>query len=63
MAQTSACLSDAVMASYIDRRLSLAERSHATAHLATCNHCLTVLANTVKALRDIADTLGPGESE
>lgn len=62
MDQTPACLSDAVMASYIDRRLSLTERHRAEAHLATCDQCLSILANTIKTLNDL-NTSGEAHME
>lgn len=51
------CLTDAQLASYVDRRLSQAEKNRADEHLARCPRCLQCVADVVKLLDEIDRTL------
>ena len=42
------CLSDATIASFVDRRLSQAEQKQVYAHLAVCAYCTKLVAETFK---------------
>jgi tetratricopeptide (TPR) repeat protein len=53
------CPSDEAIAGYLDDRLSADERRAVEEHLASCDDCRTILAESVRAL----DALGPAPAE
>lgn len=56
------CLTSADLASYVDRRLSQAERNIANEHLANCPRCIADVANVARSVAEIANSLPAHES-
>jgi CHAT domain-containing protein len=51
------CPEPEVLAAYIDRGLSLAERSRVDHHLASCPQCLALLAGVVRTVADVSEVM------
>lgn len=49
------CLDAEVLAAYVDRGLSLAERSRVDRHLASCPQCLALVAGVVRTVADVPE--------
>lgn len=49
------CPDPEVLAAYVDRGLSLAERSRVDHHLASCPQCLALLAGVVRTVADVSE--------
>jgi hypothetical protein len=49
------CPEPEVLAAYVDRGLSLAERSRVDHHLASCPQCLALVAGVVRTVADVAE--------
>ena len=52
--QRTGCLEPEVLAAYVERGLSLAERAHVESHLASCPHCVAVVAGVVRTAEALA---------
>ncbi|MDO8678685.1 MAG: CHAT domain-containing protein [Acidobacteriota bacterium] len=52
--QTTGCLEPEVLAAYVDHGLSLAERSRVEAHLASCPHCIAMVAGVVRTVEAVS---------
>ena len=59
--QTTGCLEPEVLAAYVDHGLSLAERSRVEAHLASCPHCIAMVAGVMRTVEAISAFL-PAEA-
>lgn len=51
---TSTCIEPEVLAAYIDRGLSLAERARVESHLASCFQCAALLAGVVRTVAELS---------
>jgi len=49
------CPDPEVLAAYIDRGLSLAERSRVDHHLASCHQCIALVAGVVRTVADVSE--------
>jgi len=49
------CPGPEVLAAYIDRGLSLAERSRVDHHLASCHQCIALVAGVVRTVADVSE--------
>lgn len=56
---TNGCPEPEVLAAYVDRGLSLAERARVDAHLASCPQCIALVAGVVRTVADVSAQL-PG---
>jgi CHAT domain-containing protein/tetratricopeptide (TPR) repeat protein len=59
--QTHSCLEAEVLAAYVDHGLSLAERSRVDAHLASCPHCIAMLAGVVRTVEAVSEFVPAGD--
>ncbi len=50
------CPEPEVLAAYVDRGLSLAERAHVDRHLASCPQCLALVAGVVRTVADVPES-------
>ena len=50
------CLEPEVLAAYVDRGLSLAERARVDHHLASCPQCLALVAGVVRTVADVLES-------
>ncbi len=51
------CPEPEVLAAYIDRGLSLAERSRVEGHLASCPQCIALVAGVVRTVADVLESM------
>ena len=51
------CLEPEVLAAYLDHGLSLVERARVEAHLASCPHCVAMLAGVARTVADLSGHL------
>src|SRR5262245_56406531 len=51
---TNGCLEPEVLAAYVDRGLSLAERARVDAHLASCPQCIAMLAGVARTVAEVS---------
>ena len=51
---TNGCPEPEVLAAYVDRGLSLAERARVDAHLASCPQCIGLVAGVVRTVADVS---------
>jgi anti-sigma factor RsiW len=51
--RTNGCLEPEVLAAYVDRGLSLAERARVDAHLASCPQCIALLAGVARTVAEM----------
>ena len=51
------CLAPEILAAYVDRGLSLAERSRVDHHLASCPQCLALVAGVVRTVADVSELM------
>ena len=52
--QREPCPDPEILAAYVDRRLSLAERARLKSHLAFCRECIGILAAVARTVADIS---------
>jgi anti-sigma factor RsiW len=57
-AEIKPCPSSATLASFVDQRLSQAERNRVIAHLAECERCVAVVGAVVWAINQEGDSDG-----
>jgi hypothetical protein len=55
-----ACLTDEMLAKYVDGTVTAGERTRVEEHLAACEYCCTLVADTARTADDLAD---PAEQE
>ena len=55
------CLEPEVLAAYVDRGLSLAERARVDHHLASCPHCIAMVAGVVRTVEAVSEFLPIGD--
>jgi len=61
MGDSHSCPEPEVLAAYVDRGLSLAERSRVDRHLASCPQCLALVAGVVRTVADVSEFMPHAE--